>query len=127
MSTTALPAAVYVPVPRKASSLRRWTEREDVFSWLMIIPPVVFLLLLVGYPLVYGVWLSLENRPVARPGTFVGLANFIADAHDPVFWQVVQNTFVYTFFATVLKMVGGLGLALVMNQDFKFKNLVRAL
>ena len=122
MSTTALPAAVYVPVPRKASSLRRWTEREDVFSWLMIIPPVVFLLLLVGYPLVYGVWLSLENRPVARPGTFVGLANFIADAHDPVFWQVVQNTFVYTFFATVLKMVGGLGLALVMNQDFKYKN-----
>ncbi len=60
----------------------------------MIIPPVVFLLLLVGYPLVYGVWLSLENRPVARAGTFIGLANFVADLHDPVFWQVAQNTFV---------------------------------
>ena len=46
---------------------------------------------------------------------------------DPVFWQVTRNTFVYTFFATVLKMVGGLGLALVMNQDFRFKNTVRAL
>ena len=127
MSTTTLPASVYVPVPRRVSGFRRWTEREDVFSWLMIIPPVLFLLLLVGYPLIYGVWLSLENRPVARAGTFVGLANFVADARDPVFWQVVQNTFVYTFFATVLKMVGGLGLALVMNQDFKFKNTVRAL
>ena len=92
----------------------------------MIVPPVMFLLLLVGYPLVYGVWLSLEDRPVAKAGTFVGLANFIADARDPVFWQVVQNTFVYTFFATVLKMVGGLGLALVMNQDFRFKNTIRA-
>jgi multiple sugar transport system permease protein len=126
VSTTTLPA-VYVPVPRQASGFRRWTEREEVFSWLMVIPPVVFLLLLVGYPFVYGIWLSLEDRPVARAGTFVGFANFIADFHDPVFWQVAQNTFVYTISATVLKMIGGLGLALVMNQDFKFKNTVRAL
>ena len=84
----------------------------------MIVPPMAFLIALVGYPFVYGIWLSLENRPVAQPGTFIGLGNFIADFHDPTFWQVVQNTFVYTGVATVLKMVGGLGLALVMNQAF---------
>ncbi len=112
---------------RAAPSLRRWTEREAVFSWLMVIPPVLFLVALVGYPFVYGIWLSLENRPVAKPGVFIGLANFITDAHDPVFWQVAQNTFVYTLSATLLKMVGGLALALVMNQDFKFKNLTRAI
>jgi len=39
----------------------------------------------------------------------------------------VVNTLVYTIAATLLKMVGGLGLALVMNQDFRFKNLTRAL
>jgi multiple sugar transport system permease protein len=93
----------------------------------MIGPPAVFLMLLVGYPFIYGIWLSLEDRPVAHAGTFVGLANFIADAHDPVFWRVAINTFVYTFAATLLKMVGGLGLALVMNQDYRFKNLIRAL
>ena len=64
---------------------------------------------------------------MAHPGVFIGLGNFIADWHDPTFWQVTQNTFVYTFFATILKMIGGLALALVMNQDFRFKNLVRAL
>jgi multiple sugar transport system permease protein len=112
---------------RSAPSFRRWTEREAVFSWLMVTPPVLFLVALVGYPFVYGIWLSLQNRPVAHAGEFVGLANFIADWHDPVFWQVAQNTFIYTFVATILKMVGGLGLALVMNQDFKFKNLTRAL
>jgi multiple sugar transport system permease protein len=118
-----------LPAPRRRSgfSFRTWTEREGVFSWLMIIPPLVFLILLVGYPFVYGIWLSLENRPVAHAGTFVGLANFIADWHDPVFWQVTQNTFVYTFAATLLKMIGGLALALVMNQEFKFKNTIRAL
>ena len=93
----------------------------------MIIPPVLFLIALVGYPFVWGIWLSLENRPVAKAGTFVGLANFIADWHDPVFWQITKNTFVYTISATILKMIGGLGLALVMNQEFRCKNLIRAL
>jgi multiple sugar transport system permease protein len=112
--------------PRPEFSLRRLTEREDVFSWLMVIPPVLFLMALVGYPFVYGIWLSLQDRPVAKPGVFIGLGNFITDFHDPVFWQVAQNTFVYTLSATALKMAGGLALALVMNQDFKFKNLIRA-
>ena len=64
---------------------------------------------------------------MAHTGTFVGFKNFITDAHDPVFWRVAINTFVYTGVATFLKMVGGLGLALAMNQHFKMKNLVRAL
>ena len=119
-----------IPLPatrrRMLPALREWTEREEVFSLLMILPPMAFLIALVGYPFVYGIWLSLENRPVAQPGTFIGLGNFITDFRDPTFWQVVQNTFVYTGVATVLKMVGGLGLALVMNQAFRMKNLIRA-
>src|SRR5436190_23631370 len=83
----------------------RWLDREAVFSWLMMALPLVFLFALVGYPFVYGIWLSLENRPVAQPGVFVGLRNFIEDARDPVFWQVARNTVIYTGLATLLKMV----------------------
>lgn len=112
---------------RPAFSLGRWLEEPSVFSWLMVGPPVLFLVLLVGYPFFYGIWLSLLDRPVAQEGTFIGLGNYIADWNNPVFWKVVLNTFVYTAIATILKMVGGLGLALVMNQDFAFKNLTRAM
>src|SRR5215475_6640429 len=112
---------------RPAFSLGRFLERPGVFSWLMVAPPVIFLLALVGYPFFYGIWLSLLERPVASEGRFIGLDNYLADFRDPVFWQVVLNTFVYTAVATIAKMVGGLGLALVMNQDFRFKNLTRAL
>ena len=112
---------------RQAFSLGRWLEREGVFSWLMVALPLAFLVALVGYPFFYGIWISLQNRPVAQPGVFIGLGNFIADWHDSVFRQVVLNTIVYTTAATLLKMVGGLALALVMNQDFRFKNLTRAL
>jgi multiple sugar transport system permease protein len=114
-----------IALPRRQS--RRWRIKDDtIFSWVMLALPLLFLLAFVGYPFSYGIYLSLEDRAVARTGTFVGLANFIADGRDPVFWQVTRNTFVYTTAATLLKMVGGLALALVLNQHFRLKNLVRA-
>ena len=105
---------------------RSWFDRESVFSWLMLAPPLLFLAAFVGYPFCYGIFLSLQNRPVAQPGTFVGLQNFAADFKDSVFWRVALNTFVYTGIATLLKAIGGLGLALAMNQQFRMKNLIRA-
>jgi|SRR5579884_2213760 len=113
--------------PRRAFSFAAWLDREAVFSWLMMALPLLFLAALVGYPLIYGVLLSLEDRRVTQPGHFIGLRNFVTDFHDPIFWRVAINTFVYTGAATLLKMVGGLGLALAMNQHFRMKNLVRAL
>ena len=112
---------------RRRAPLSVLLDRQSVFSWLMMALPLAFLAALVGYPFFYGILLSLEDRPVAHAGTFVGLKNFVTDLHDAVFWRVAINTFVYTGVATLLKMVGGLGLALAMNQHFRMKNLVRAL
>jgi len=106
--------------------LGRLLEREAIFSWLMLAPALLFLLAFVAYPFVYGVYLSLQQRAVAQEGVFVGLQNYVDNWHTPIFWQVAQNTVVFTFAATVFKLVGGMGLALVMNQQFPFKNLVRA-
>src|SRR5260370_27761754 len=85
MSAHSEPIPLQAPRRRVLPALRDWSEREDVFSWLMILPPMAFLIALVGYPFVYGIVLSLENRPVAQPGTFIGLGNFLADFHDPTF------------------------------------------
>jgi len=113
------------PVSRPAS-FSAWLDRANVFSWLMMALPLLFLAAFVGYPFFYGISLSLENRSVAHAATFVGLKNFVTDARDPVFWRIVFNTFVYTIAATLLKMVGGLALAVAMNQEFRMKNAVRA-
>ena len=114
------------PVVGRATPRRSLLERESVFSWVMLAPGVLFLLAFVAYPFFYGIFLSLQDRRVASTGTFVGLANFVTLTHDAVFWQVARNTFVYTIVATILKMVGGLGMALVMNQHFHGRNLTRA-
>ena len=126
MSVTPASLARTEPIARRPFSLRESIEREGVFCWLMLAPGVLFLLAFVAYPFFYGIYLSLQERPVAAAGTFVGLANFAALAADPVFWKVSSNTFIYTTVTTVLKMVGGLAMALVINQSFRGKNLARA-
>jgi len=122
------PASVVRPAPLESRpvTVRGWLEREGVFSWIMLAPGVLFLLAFVAYPFLYGIFLSLQDRPVARAGTFVGLANFALLAHDPVFWQIARNTFVYTAVTTVFKLGGGLAMALIMNQSFRGRSLVRA-
>jgi len=127
MTIRSEPLAGIVRRRRPTASLSGWLDREAVFSWLMMAPPLLFLAALVGYPFCYGILLSLQDRPVAHAGTFVGLKNFVTNFNDPVFWRVTANTFIYTIAATLLKMVGGLALALAMNQQFPLKNLVRAL
>jgi ABC-type sugar transport system permease subunit len=49
--------------------VRGLLEREGVFSWLMLAPGVLFLLAFVAYPFFYGIFLSLQDRRVARPAS----------------------------------------------------------
>src|SRR5215471_13410837 len=90
---------------RRRAPLSVLLDRQGVFSWLMMALPLLFLAALVGYPFIYGILLSLQARPVARAGTFIGLQNFLTDLRDPIFWHVAINTFIYTGVATLLKMV----------------------
>jgi multiple sugar transport system permease protein len=115
-------------LPRqRAFRPREWLEREAVFSWIMLTPPLLFLILFLGYPFCYGVYLSFVSRQVAQAPRFVGLGNFVNLWNDPIFWQAAWNTFRFTGAATVLKLAGGLAMALVMHQNFRFKGLARSL
>src|SRR5438093_883116 len=120
------PASLARPVAGRPFTLQGVLEREGVFSWLMLSPGVLFLLAFIAYPFFYGIFLSLEDRRVATPGVFVGFANFQTLRGDAVFWQITRNTFVYVAATTVLKLAGGLAMALVMNQSFRGRNLARA-
>jgi multiple sugar transport system permease protein len=126
MAVRPAPLARPAPVTRRSLSLRSVIEREGIFSWLMLAPGVFYLLAFVAYPFFYGIFLSLQDRPVARTGVFIGLANFVTLANDAVFWQVTRNMFIYTIVTTILKLGGGLCMALVMDQSFRGKNLARA-
>jgi multiple sugar transport system permease protein len=126
MAVRPAPLERSAPVSGRMLSLRGFIEREGIFSWLMLAPGVLYLLAFVAYPFFYGIFLSLQDRPVARTGVFIGLGNFVTLAHDAVFWQVTRNMFIYAIVTTILKLGGGLVMALVLDQSFRGKNLARA-
>jgi len=101
-------------------------EREGMLAGVFLTPTVLILGLFLAYPFFLGVWLSFSDKSVGQAATFIGLGNFTAIFSSEIFRRTVGNTFVYTGFATALKLVLGTILALLMNRHFRAKRFVRA-
>ncbi len=119
----AMSLAVPRPAPRRLADI---LDDRRVLSVLFMLPTVALLTVFLAYPLGLGVWLGFTSAKIGSPGQWVGLDNYIALAHDHVFWLVVFNTLLYTTVATVFKFGLGLWLALLLNHNLPFKGLIRA-
>lgn len=108
-------------------SFRRRFGREGLLGYLLISPSMLFLLFMLGYPFVIAIILSLSEKSLGGPMTFVGLDNFVKLFATDRFWLTVQNSLVYTGGALLLKFAGGLGLAQLLNRPFPGKRLATAL
>ena len=92
----------------------------------MLISPAVFLMLvLLAYPFVLAVYISMTDRVLGEPGRFIGIWNFVKLVEDPLFRQTVYNSFIYTISTVALKMALGVLLALLLNQEMPARNLIR--
>jgi multiple sugar transport system permease protein len=102
-------------------------EREGSLGWILLAPGSLLLLIFIAYPFFLGIWLSLTNSMIGKMGVFVGLKNFVfLLMSDSIFRQAATNTFVYAFLSVPFKLFLGLGLALLLNQQFPFRNVLRA-
>ena len=119
---------VALPHPRTSppKTLTRFLESERLLAMLLLAPTVLLLGVFIAYPFVMGVWLSLTSTSVGNPGQFVGLNNFVKAWNDTIFQTAFKNTFWYTAWATLFKLVLGLWLAVLLNRNFRGKRLVRA-
>jgi multiple sugar transport system permease protein len=96
-------------------------------GYLLVLPAIIYVLALIGFPLVLGVWYSLTNTTVAEPGHFVGLQNFIDVARDPTFRLAVRNTLIIGIIATAAKITLSVGLAFLMLGQFPGRSILRIL
>ena len=92
-----------------------------------ILPALVYLIFTQAYPLLNALFTSFTDKTIGVQGKFIGLENYIELAKDPIFWLTFRNSFVFTFGAVGLKLLFGMVMALVLNQDLILKNLWRAL
>ncbi|HEV2375474.1 MAG TPA: sugar ABC transporter permease [Streptosporangiaceae bacterium] len=90
-----------------------------------MLPAVALFGVFVGYPLVHSIYLSLTASPGFGPAQFVGGRNFQVLWHDPVFWQALRNTAIYTVAGTVLQTVLPLAVALLMREGWRGSVILR--
>jgi len=99
------------------------------FALLLALPVLVFLVLVVAYPLGYALWMSL-HRIIFFGGyrtQFVGLENYAQMLTDDKFWWSAWVTIRFTLQSVVLAMAIGLGLALLLNRPMRMAGLVRTI
>ena len=92
------------------------TRREALTFYLCISPWLVGLLLFVIGPMLVSLGISFTRWDLLTPPRFVGLRNYERMLNDPLFWQSLKVTALYTLLYVPTELVGGLALALLMNQ-----------
>jgi multiple sugar transport system permease protein len=101
---------------------------EPVLGVLLLLPALLLLALLTLYPVLYGVWISFFNKHSFFPQqTFVGLSNYAAIVADPEFWASVRRGAVYSLTTIVLQVALGMGAALLLNERFPGRDILRAI
>jgi multiple sugar transport system permease protein len=104
----------------------RLAWRRAVAGYLLVLPVGVILLALVAYPFAYAIYISFTDRVVGNAGHWVGLANYDYLIHWVTFNAAVVNTVVLVGASDLIKLAVGLGLALLLNQKLKLRNVFRA-
>jgi multiple sugar transport system permease protein len=100
-------------------------DRETFLGPAFITPAMILILLLVAYPFAMALYFSLSNAFIGRPSSFVGITNFVKLWDSDAFRQTFQNAFVFTSIAIAFKIVLGMALALLLNEQLWFKRLIR--
>ncbi|OCA98710.1 ABC transporter permease [Clostridium beijerinckii] len=100
-------------------------------GYMFIVPAVIFMLLFVGYPIIYNILLSLQdvnvmtvNSPIKE---FVGFKNYIELFKSSVLLVAIGNTLYYTVVCIIFQFVLGFAFALFFNIEFTFSKFIRGL
>jgi trehalose/maltose transport system permease protein len=108
-------------------------------AWLFLAPMVLLMLVVAVWPLARSIWFSFTDINIndISASEFVGLENYIGDYglffnpnEEGGFWSgdwgiSIRNTFSFALVSVILETLTGLGVALLLNQEFKGRGLVR--
>ena len=95
---------------------------------LTIAPAFVLILGLILYPVAYSIWLSLlEKHSFFPQEKFIGLENYLYLWTDEEFWTSFWLGTVYSFWTILFQLILGVGAALILNESFVGRGLVRGI
>lgn len=111
---------------KKPQSFSDWANKHR--KWLFAAPAMIFVGLLIIFPLVWTIYLSLTNShgSVRAPSHFIGFANYLEVLSDTErFWPAAGRTAYFTITALVVEVVLGMIIALLLWRPFRGEKWVR--
>ncbi len=119
-------AGAVPPLLPVESRFRATRCHEIRLAYLLLSPTLLLLLLVLAYPLGWEVWTSLTDFSPLNDGppTFVGLANYRHLLATEEFWRAATVTVVYAAVTSVVKLILGIGFALLLARPFRGRALV---
>ena len=102
-------------------------SREQRTALIFLLPALILLLLVFGYPIIRAFWLSLftKNLGTELQPIFAGFDNYIRMLGDGRFWNSLWTTTIFTTASVIIELLLGLGIALVLNQKFVGRGVMR--
>jgi ABC-type sugar transport system permease subunit len=108
-------------------SARQFLTPDLRMTLLLLLPSLILMIVVIGYPMIQGFWYSFTNGSLLKAGKFVGLRNYGKLLSDPSFWHALR----FSLYFAVANIIGcyslGLGLALLLQKDFPGRGLFRVL
>lgn len=103
-----------------------FTDKERRLGYILVSPAIAIILAIALFPLLYAIWLSLQDIIIGQSSTFVGLQNYIDMIQDPDFHSALINTTLFTVLSVSIELVLGMAIALALNRAFPGRGIVRA-
>jgi multiple sugar transport system permease protein len=101
-------------------------KNENRLGWRLVSPTVIILMVLILYPVVYNIYISFFDYGITR-STFVGIDNYLRVLKDGAFWKSFFITVGFTLMTVGGSLLLGLGVALMLNKEFKGRSIVRTI
>ncbi len=98
-------------------------RRETFEGMCFVLPGLIYMLAMIGYPILYNIFLSFQdvsvfNIKAGQERPFIGLENYRLIFANETMLPALSNTFLYTIVCLIVQFVLGLLLALLYNKNF---------
>jgi multiple sugar transport system permease protein len=124
--------AHFEPLTQWRNTMNNNHARNDLVEYFrkvsFILPAITLLLLLTAYPLYQVILMSFYDYTDKANPIFAGLKNYTEFIVDPMFWNALGNTVVFTIVSVFSGLSIGLIFALLLNQQIntKFRAIFRS-
>ena len=113
--------------PSNSIQTRSKRVSQSTFAWLLIAPAMVFIAIIVAWPLAETLRLSFTDTRIGPNYSYVGFENYQDLADSRKFKQTISRTFYWMFLSVSLKLILGLIGATLLNAAIPGKALFRIL